>query len=460
MPVVTLNKASVVTQDTSISQANPTSAYPTGIATRIGVENGIGSAWRSLIKFDLGVIPNDAIINSATLNVVQISAPVGTRTINVHKTTSVWDNTTTWNTQPNFDASVSASITLDNGLVSKAINVKSIVQDWVSGALVNNGFLLKEADEATLSTFRDIGSFDHTTVASQPTLTIDYTIPSSGKKQVEYVGSNTPASGDASTHTPILPSYQSGDLLVVMLGINSSTATITIPSGWTALLNDANNGRKFLIAYRFATNGMANPTFTFSQSLTHGSIVHNFRNVKSIPKNVFSVVSDNTSFNGGGILSDVTSANHLAVVLNVAIRASGSFTPPLSFNEPSDVSVAGNYGFQVAYRYLHEKRGLAPAEKTSTTILPSYGFSGAIILEPLTNNTPTLSLTNPTNNQTLAEGSTFPIAGEASDADNGNVVTVKYKINNGTARAIASGVSDGSSPLSFAKTLTYSNKRL
>ncbi|WP_281868350.1 DNRLRE domain-containing protein [Brevibacillus parabrevis] len=76
------------------------------------------------------------------------------------------------------------------------------------------------------------------------------------------------------------------------------------------------------------------------------------------------------------------------------------------------------------------------------------------------NKPPTLTLTSPSDNQTLAEGSTFPIAGEASDADNGNVVTVKYKINNGTARAIASGVSDGSSPLSFAKTLTYSNKRL
>ncbi|MGF9821979.1 Ig-like domain-containing protein [Brevibacillus agri] len=77
-----------------------------------------------------------------------------------------------------------------------------------------------------------------------------------------------------------------------------------------------------------------------------------------------------------------------------------------------------------------------------------------------TNQNPSITLTSPGDNQTLAEGNTMPVAGEASDADNGNVVTVKYKINNGTARAIASGVSDGSSPLSFAKSLTYSNKRL
>jgi hypothetical protein len=77
-----------------------------------------------------------------------------------------------------------------------------------------------------------------------------------------------------------------------------------------------------------------------------------------------------------------------------------------------------------------------------------------------TNQNPTLTLTSPTDNLTLSEGNTLPVQGTAGDTDNGNVVTVKYKINNGPTRAIASGVSDGSSPISFARTLTYSNKRL
>jgi hypothetical protein len=76
------------------------------------------------------------------------------------------------------------------------------------------------------------------------------------------------------------------------------------------------------------------------------------------------------------------------------------------------------------------------------------------------NEAPTLTLTSPTDNQTLNEGNVFSIQGSAGDTDNGNVVTVKFKINGGTARAIASGVSDGSSPISFVKNLTYSNKRL
>lgn len=71
---------------------------------------------------------------------------------------------------------------------------------------------------------------------------------------------------------------------------------------------------------------------------------------------------------------------------------------------------------------------------------------------------PTLTLSNQ-NNHVLSEGSILSITGSASDTDNGDVVTVKYKINNGTVRNIASGVATGT-PLSFAQNLTFSNKRL
>ena len=81
------------------------------------------------------------------------------------------------------------------------------------------------------------------------------------------------------------------------------------------------------------------------------------------------------------------------------------------------------------------------------------------VLEVL-NSVPSVTLTNPANNQILTEGSTYQISGSATDADSGDVVTVKYKINTSAARAIASGVSDGSTPISFAKNLTYQNKRL
>lgn len=76
------------------------------------------------------------------------------------------------------------------------------------------------------------------------------------------------------------------------------------------------------------------------------------------------------------------------------------------------------------------------------------------------NAVPTVTLTAPSDSQVLSEGSTIAIEGTAKDVDSGNVLTAKYKINNDTPRALQSGVSNGSTPISFAKSLTYSNKRL
>ncbi|WP_289137892.1 hypothetical protein [uncultured Brevibacillus sp.] len=75
------------------------------------------------------------------------------------------------------------------------------------------------------------------------------------------------------------------------------------------------------------------------------------------------------------------------------------------------------------------------------------------------NTAPILSLTT-LNNQILTEGNTFTIAGNATDVDNGNVVTIKYKIKNGTERALHSALSNGNSPISFTKGLSYRGGRL
>lgn len=82
-----------------------------------------------------------------------------------------------------------------------------------------------------------------------------------------------------------------------------------------------------------------------------------------------------------------------------------------------------------------------------------------IIVEQQYKNSFPIAALDPIMNHALSEGSVLSITGSASDADKGDVVTVKYKINSGTVRNIASGVANGT-PLSFAKNLTFSNKRL
>ncbi|MDX5091611.1 hypothetical protein SD939_10375 [Lactobacillus crispatus] len=78
----------------------------------------------------------------------------------------------------------------------------------------------------------------------------------------------------------------------------------------------------------------------------------------------------------------------------------------------------------------------------------------------ISNAVPTLTLTSPSDNQTLSEGSTYKVEGTASDVDANNNVVIKYQINNGPIRNAGSGVSNWSTPISFVRNLTYSDKRI
>lgn len=75
------------------------------------------------------------------------------------------------------------------------------------------------------------------------------------------------------------------------------------------------------------------------------------------------------------------------------------------------------------------------------------------------NATPVL-IDNTESNKTFYEGDTITINGSALDTDNGNIINIKYKINNGTTRAIATGISDGVTPLNYSKTLKYTANTL
>ncbi|RAP28627.1 hypothetical protein C2W64_04683 [Brevibacillus laterosporus] len=85
--------------------------------------------------------------------------------------------------------------------------------------------------------------------------------------------------------------------------------------------------------------------------------------------------------------------------------------------------------------------------------------SGNLVVKMPLNSAPTITVTTG-NNLVATEGQTIRIEGNTMDVNNGNVVTIKYQINKGTARAAQSGVSNGSTTLSFSKVLTYRGGRL
>ena len=104
--------------------------------------------------------------------------------------------------------------------------------------------------------------------------------------------------------------------------------------------------------------------------------------------------------------------------------------------------------------------GVRPALNLNSTIVVSDApdADGAYIMQ--FNATPNVNLSAPTDATTLYENTAYTISGNATDADNGNIVNIRYSINDGTARALATGISDGNTAISFSKTLTFKNGKL
>ncbi|MED1948997.1 DNRLRE domain-containing protein [Brevibacillus centrosporus] len=403
MPVVTLSSGNSLINDLQISSQPASSA--SGTTFTVGVTAYI---YRSLLFFDLGLIPNDAIINSATLKLTR-SGSNSLTSIDAHRVLGDWNNGTTWGGQPSFDQqkigtfAITTSVTLD---------LKSLVQAWVDGTYVNHGIILKSPDESVQTTVAFYSS--EYGGPNSPQLTIDYTIPTTGKKQVEYVGKTAVDNTvQATSKTIPLPSgVQQGDLLLAQLSHSSSSVAIVPPAGWTTLVDVGVAGIRHGVFYKFAVPSEVNPTFTSSSGRIFEGALMAFRNVKQVGEtfaanpsatSVFSPPATNTIYNKAVLL-----------LLNATI-GSPTATPPLSFSEINEsTNSTAQVNAQVSMRYMHDKKSTVATETQTTLSTTASGESRALYLEPIVNNPPTLTLTSPADNQTLAEGSSV-LLGSTND---------------------------------------------
>jgi hypothetical protein len=152
-------------------------------------QSGIPTIIRTFLWIDLSQIPTNATISSAVLQLyhdpVFAAVPVaGDNAFWVERVTQAWaENTITWNNQPtstttNRNASPTFSST-DNVF---AINVGDVVKDiFTSG--VNNGMVLKLKTEQY---YRNVvfGSTENPDPSKRPSLTVTYTVPSTGTETV------------------------------------------------------------------------------------------------------------------------------------------------------------------------------------------------------------------------------------------------------------------------------------
>lgn len=115
--------------------------------------------------------------------------------------------------------------------------------------------------------------------------------------------------------------------------------------------------------------------------------------------------------------------------------------------------ISSTVGEAIQYVQSNESCPLTYRSSYSTY---SFDYVATVVYE--TNSTPTITLST-TDNRTLYENDTFNLAGTFNDPDNGNVLSVKYSINNVTARALTSAISDGTAK-TFNRVLTYKNNKL
>ena len=176
-------------EDATIDNYNPAGNYPNEIecVSRAWTINSVPTVWRSLFKFNLSCIPQNAIVQNAQLslyyavqngfgNQLHESLTSSNESV-VQRVTTAWsENTVTWNNQP-------ASTTADELILPQStygtqdylnMDVTAMVQAMISTA--NNGFLLKLTNETYYANLI-FASGDNPDSARHPLLSVTYTVP-------------------------------------------------------------------------------------------------------------------------------------------------------------------------------------------------------------------------------------------------------------------------------------------
>lgn len=168
-------------KDTYIAQASPDS--PLGSATTLQVSKtggGDGNV-RSLIEFDLGTIPNNVTINSASL-LLQSVESLDNFGIELFSVVNPWEldaggTGATWNQRTNGVVWDSAGADYDAEAIAYSEpglfyswDVTQLLDDWLTGARANQGILLGSSLPGNGTV-----TFHSSESGTAPTLEIDYT---------------------------------------------------------------------------------------------------------------------------------------------------------------------------------------------------------------------------------------------------------------------------------------------
>jgi len=128
------------------------SAVPGGSYNGYSLYTGIvGSGEkRSLIRFGLEFLPEDAVVQSATFGIREISQGSG-ETITIYRITEPWsEGEPTWASfAGNYDPVAQGSFMAEGGSLMMTADVTELVSTWVDGEAPNYGLLLRNWGQAS-----------------------------------------------------------------------------------------------------------------------------------------------------------------------------------------------------------------------------------------------------------------------------------------------------------------------
>jgi RHS repeat-associated protein len=183
-------------------QCGATNGYGTLIA-RYRLEGSVKHRWRSALKFDLSSIPSNSSVTSATIGLYSYQEALLATAIQLRRATQSWTSDLTWQyyktgnkswTTPGGDFSSEGSeiAVSDRGAqagwwtFSKGLT--PLAQQWVTGALANQGLILKLSDDASCPSCSErnavFRSSAYSEASKRPYMAITYLPPASSDSVV------------------------------------------------------------------------------------------------------------------------------------------------------------------------------------------------------------------------------------------------------------------------------------
>ncbi|MGG1158745.1 DNRLRE domain-containing protein [Brevibacillus formosus] len=378
MPVVTLDYKNSIIYDTCTSSGQPDTPLGNNEALSIGYNAAM--SFRTFIQFDVGSIPNGAIINSAKLLLSRHSSNVTTNFIEVKNIVSNWNNNITHNTQPTL-GNLQTTNRVDFSSSSIELDLLPMVKSWVNSETRNFGICLFVGESG--GGYFTAYSTESAT-ALKPRVVIDYTLPTN-RKDVYLVSKGDYNSAGTQMDVQIPSGYKAGDIAIIAMHNNTPTTDVKIPSGWTVLNNTIANDLRYIFVYKILSD--SEPTVRF-ESVTYTnsgwyatSVV--YRNVKSVggySHNVFPTAT--RDLYPPDIMS--TSYGDLYLSINLLNTSNTAMDRPKGFTG-RQFKAFTNHTHDWSDKDMHSETNLSTREERMTSYLNSaWSISFAVILTPFT----------------------------------------------------------------------------